>query len=154
MRFCLSRKKWESCCAVNSTNCFKQGPTIRFYCFPDYPERQHIAAVRRNHWVPNKYSWLCSGHSVSEKKINDALSPAYLQPISIFSHVSSTAKRKWTEDLRRYERLAAGNGKGKMTVTDRRADGLLASSTAPFEKRPGKYCQHTCGINELFANTY
>lgn len=56
------------CCAVGCSN--RQGrPGKRFFAFPkDKKQRDKwIAAVKREKWVPSRYSRLCSDHFVSGK---------------------------------------------------------------------------------------
>ena len=93
----------------------KKRATIHFYCFPDDPKRRAkwIAAVRRNHWVPNEHSWLCSEYFVSRQKI---LSPDYV-PSSVTCQAQQREnKLKTCTDMRDW---LFGKGKGMKTVTDK-----------------------------------
>ena len=38
---------------------------------------QWIVAVKRENWVPNRNTWICSEHFVTGQKSNDALAPNY-----------------------------------------------------------------------------
>ena len=74
-----------------------------------------------------------SEHFVSGQKSNDPRSPDYVP--SIFSHVSSIAKRKQAEDLHRHERLDAEKRKKDKLLL---ADGRFAL----FEESNGvQYCK-------------
>ena len=77
---------------------------MSFYRFPVNSERRAkwISAINRKNWKPSEYSWLCSDHFAGGRKCDDVLSPAYIT--TIFSFISSTAKRKLSVDLIRYGR--------------------------------------------------
>ena len=99
----LSGKK-KSCCAIGCCNRSKKGSTVSFYRFPVNSERRArwISAINRKNWKPSEYSWLCSDHFAGGRKCDDVLSPAYIP--TIFSFISSPAKRKLSVDLIRYDR--------------------------------------------------
>ena len=99
----------KSCCAIGCTNRLTKGSTLSFYRFPADVERRRlwIAAINRRDWEPNEYSYVCSAHFVSGKKINDELSPDYVP--SIFHHVSSPLKRRKHAGLHAYHRRKQAN---------------------------------------------
>ena len=94
----------KSCCAVGCTNRLTKGSTLSFYRFPSDSERCSlwIAAIEREGWEPNEYSYVCSAHFVSGKKSNDHLSPDYIP--SIFKHMSSPLKKKKKSELEAFKR--------------------------------------------------
>ena len=94
----------KNCCVIGCYNKYSKGSGISFYRFPTDPEKRSkwISAVKRKDWEPNKYTWLCSEHFISGKKINDPLSPDYVP--SVFSFVRSPLKHKGQQQLDNYER--------------------------------------------------
>ncbi|KAG0444503.1 hypothetical protein HPB47_013727, partial [Ixodes persulcatus] len=52
------------CAAVGCTNRYRRGCSVRFHHFPADPElsKQWVLAMRRDKFVPNKHSVLCSEH--------------------------------------------------------------------------------------------
>ena len=94
----------KSCCAIKCVNRYWKGCGLTFYSFPTDPERRThwFAAVAKNNWTPNEYSWLCSADCVTGTKSDDPLSPDFVP--TLFSHVGSPIKRKAERDLTRYER--------------------------------------------------
>ena len=75
----------KNCCAVGCSNRYYKDCGLTFYRFPDCSK--WIAAIKRENWKPNEYSWVCSAHFVSGKKSDDPLSPYYT--LSIFSYVDN-----------------------------------------------------------------
>lgn len=80
---------------------------MSFYRFPVNSERRArwISAINRKNWKPSEHSWpgcMCSDHFAGGRKCDDVLSPAYIP--TIFSFISSPAKRKLSVDLVRYDR--------------------------------------------------
>jgi len=73
---------------------FRKGCGLHFYRFPTERERrnQWIAAVNRQNWTPNEYTWICSEHFVSGEKSNNPLAPNYVP--TLFEHIKSPVKRR------------------------------------------------------------
>ena len=99
----------KNCCVVGCHNVFIKGK-ISFYRFPSaikYPVKRSkwIAAVKRENWVPNRNTWICSEHFVTGQKSNDALAPNYIP--TIFPQVKSPAKRKLENSAAVFERRQA-----------------------------------------------
>ena len=97
----------KKCCAVGCHNAYRKDSGIHFYRFPTDPERRSkwIAAVSRENWQPNEYSWLCSEHFVSGEKSNNPLAPNYIP--TLFSHVESPVKSKMVARLEDFNRRQA-----------------------------------------------
>ena len=97
----------KRCCTVGCHNAYRKGTGIHFYRFPTDPEHRSkwIAAVSRENWQPNEYSWLCSKHFVSGEKSNNPLAPNYIP--TLFSHVESPMKAKMVARLEDFNRRQA-----------------------------------------------
>ena len=97
----------KKCCAVGCHNAYRKGSGIHFYRFPTDPEHRSkwIAAVSRENWQPNEYSWLRSEHFVSGEKSNNPLAPNYIP--TLFSHVESPMKAKMVARLEDFNRRQA-----------------------------------------------
>ena len=97
----------KNCCAVGCTKVYQKSNGISFYRFPTNVERKRrwIAAVRRENWMPSKYSWICSQHFMTGKKSNNPLAPNYVP--SVFEHVDSPVKRRLENKACQFERRQA-----------------------------------------------
>ena len=97
----------KNCCAVGCTKVYQKGSGISFYRFPTNVERKRrwIATVRRENWMPSKYSWICSQQFVTGKKSNNPLAPNYVP--SVFEHVDSPVKHRLENEARQFERRQA-----------------------------------------------
>lgn len=75
-------------CAVRCTNRFAKGGGMSFYRFLKDPARRAmwIGAVRRKNWMPNKHTWICREHFISEEKSDNPLSIGYVP--TWFAHIS------------------------------------------------------------------
>lgn len=99
--------KWitmvKNCCVVGCSNVYKKNSGIHFYRFPcDKNKRSKcIAAVRREEWLSNANTWICSQHFVTVEKCNNPLAPNYV-PL-IFPNTRSPVKRKIERDAERFE---------------------------------------------------
>lgn len=107
----------KSCCAINCSNRFVKGSSIKFYHFPSDPDRGQlwIAAVKRKQWEPNEYSRLCSEHFISGMKSDDKTHPDYVP--TVFCHATDAihhGKRK----LERYKGTQAMKAKRRLRVND------------------------------------
>ena len=75
--------------------------------FPKDSDRRikWIAALKRENWKPNDYTWICSQHFVSGEKSNNPLAPNYVS--TLFDYVGSPVKRRLESDMdKSYRRLA------------------------------------------------
>ena len=97
----------KSCCVVDCHNLYKKKSGISFHRFPRKVNRRErwIAAVRRENWMPNKSTWICSQHFITGKKSNNPLAPNYVP--SIFPYTASPIKRKLEGDAIKFERRQA-----------------------------------------------
>jgi len=99
----------KNCCVVGCHNVFIKGK-IPFYRFPSakrYPVKRSkwIAAVKRDYWVPNSSTWICSEHFVTGKKSDDPLAPNYIP--TIFPQVKTPEKRKLENSAAVFQRREA-----------------------------------------------
>lgn len=132
----------KSCCAVGCTNRHQKGSGLSFYRFPVASDRrsQWIAAVRRENWQPNEYSWVCSAHFVSGKKSDDPLSPDYVP--SLFNHVKSPQKRRVKRQLERYEQRKSTKKRRLDVIED------ISSSHSELEQGDSQQGDSRQGIGE------
>ena len=97
----------KNCCVVGCHNVFKKNSGIQFYRFPTNPEKQSkwIAAVKRDDWVPNDNTWICSTHFVTGKRSDNPLAPNYVP--TLFPQLSSPAKQTLEKGASSFERRQA-----------------------------------------------
>ncbi|KAK4883135.1 hypothetical protein RN001_006454 [Aquatica leii] len=58
----------KSCCAYNCTERYKKGGKLSFHIFPNNPDmrKKWILSLRREKFIPTKYSTICSKHFTPE----------------------------------------------------------------------------------------
>ena len=56
-----------SCSAVNCTNRWTKGSSVKFFVFPADPERRKrwVVAISWDKWFPSKHDCLCSAHFIT-----------------------------------------------------------------------------------------
>ena len=91
----------KNCCVVGCHNLFIKGK-ISFYRCPlaeKYPVKQSkwIAAVKRDYWIPNSSTRICSEHFVTGKKNNDLFAPNYIPMIFPQSYNTRTVQLYFNE---------------------------------------------------------
>lgn len=97
----------KNCCTVGCSNVYRKGSGIKFYRFPSDPEQKSkwIATVRRENWMPNEHTWICSQHFVTGAKSNNPLAPNYVP--SLFEYVDSPGKRRLEGGMDKFHRRQA-----------------------------------------------
>ena len=112
----------KNCCVVGCHNVYKKGSGIQFYRFPRDTEKRGkwISAVKREDWIPNDNTWICSVHFVTGARSNNPLAPNYIP--TIFPHTESPVKRKLQNSAVRFEQRQA--------VKRRRVEAAQSSSSS------------------------
>ena len=89
---------------VGCHNVFEKNSGIQFYRFPTNPEKRSkwIAAVKRDCWVPNDNTWICSTHFVTGKRSDNPLAPNYVP--ALFPQLNSPVKRKLEKEGSSFKR--------------------------------------------------
>ena len=97
----------KNCCVVGCHNVLKKNSGIQFYRFPTNPEKRSkwIAVVKRDDWIPNDNTWICSTQFVTGKRSDNLLSPNYTP--TFFPQINSPAKRKLEKGASSFERRQA-----------------------------------------------
>ena len=70
--------------------------------FIEEKQSKWTAAVKRDDWIPNDNTWICSVHFVTGKRSDNPLAPNYVP--TLFPQLNSPAKRKLEKEVSSFER--------------------------------------------------
>ena len=83
----------SSCCAIGCVSRYSKKKHIKLFRFPTEKKRREawIRAIRREKWIPNKYSRICQFHFIFKRPSRDPSNPDFVPTIFSFSKENEEA---------------------------------------------------------------